>query len=256
MLLANRTVAEFVGRPPKGKTKKTFVYRIHELPDPDKMENFASFIRRFGYKLKTDGTKTDVSKGINSLIRQCTRKAGRELDRDSGDPCHAKGPVTPRRISVHYGLAFEYYTHFTSPIRRYPDMMVHRLLERYLAGGRSVIQKKYEDLCDHCSSMEQVAANAERASIKYKQVEFMQDKLGMVFDGVISGVTEWGLYVELNENKCEGLVPIRDLDDDYYEFDEKNYCLLGRRKKRQYRWRPITIKVAQANLERKQLDSN
>ena len=155
----------------------------------------------------------------------------------------------------HYGLAMDYYTHFTSPIRRYPDMMVHRLLERYLAGGRSVIQKKYEDLCDHCSSMEQVAANAERASIKYKQVEFMQDKLGMVFDGVISGVTEWGLYVELNENKCEGLVPIRDLDDDYYEFDEKNYCLLGRRKKRQYRLGdPITIKVAQANLERKQLD--
>ena len=241
MLLANRTVAEFVGRPPKGKTKKTFVYRIHELPDPDKMENFASFIRRFGYKLKTDGTKTDVSKGINSL-----------LDNVQGKPEENLIETVAIRAKQ---KAFEYYTHFTSPIRRYPDMMVHRLLERYLAGGRSVIQKKYEDLCDHCSSMEQVAANAERASIKYKQVEFMQDKLGMVFDGVISGVTEWGLYVELNENKCEGLVPIRDLDDDYYEFDEKNYCLLGRRKKRQYRLGdPITIKVAQANLERKQLD--
>ena len=254
MLLANRTVAEFVGRPPKGKTKKTFVYRIHELPDPDKMENFATFIRRFGYKLKTDGTKTDVSKGINSLLDNVQGKPEENLIETVAIRAMQKARYSTENIG-HYGLAFEYYTHFTSPIRRYPDMMVHRLLERYLAGGRSVIQKKYEDLCDHCSSMEQVAANAERASIKYKQVEFMQDKLGMVFDGVISGVTEWGLYVELNENKCEGLVPIRDLDDDYYEFDEKNYCLLGRRKKRQYRLGdPITIKVAQANLERKQLD--
>lgn len=155
----------------------------------------------------------------------------------------------------HYGLAFDYYTHFTSPIRRYPDMMVHRLLERYMQGGRSVVKKKYEELCEHCSSMEQVAANAERASVKYKQVEFMSDKLGQIFDGVISGVTEWGLYVELNENKCEGLVPMRDLDDDYYEFDEKNYCLIGRRNKHQYRLGdPVTIRVAQANLERKQLD--
>ena len=252
MLLANRTVAEFVGRPPKGKTKKTFVYRI--LPDPDKMENFASFIRRFGYKLKTDGTKTDVSKGINSLLDNVQGKPEENLIETVAIRAMQKARYSTENIG-HYGLAFEYYTHFTSPIRRYPDMMVHRLLERYLAGGRSVIQKKYEDLCDHCSNMEQVAANAERASIKYKQVEFMQDKLGMVFDGVISGVTEWGLYVELNENKCEGLVPIRDLDDDYYEFDEKNYCLLGRRKKRQYRLGdPITIKVAQANLERKQLD--
>ena len=254
MLLANRTVAEFVGRPPKGKTKKTFVYRIHELPDPDKMENFASFIRRFGYKLKTDGTKTDVSKGINSLLDNVQGKPEENLIETVAIRAMQKARYSTENIG-HYGLAFEYYTHFTSPIRRYPDMMVHRLLERYLAGGRSVIQKKYEDLCDHCSNMEQVAANAERASIKYKQVEFMQDKLGMVFDGVISGVTEWGLYVELNENKCEGLVPIRDLDDDYYEFDEKNYCLLGRRKKRQYRLGDhITIKVAQANLERKQLD--
>ena len=254
MLLANRTVAEFVGRPPKGKTKKTFVYRIHELPDPDKMENFASFIRRFGYKLKTDGTKTDVSKGINSLLDNVQGKPEENLIETVAIRAMQKARYSTENIG-HYGLAFEYYTHFTSPIRRYPDMMVHRLLERYLAGGRSVIQKKYEDLCDHCSNMEQVAANAERASIKYKQVEFMQDKLGMVFDGVISGVTEWGLYVELNENKCEGLVPIRDLDDDYYEFDEKNYCLLGRRKKRQYRLGdPITIKVAQATLERKQLD--
>lgn len=254
MLLANRTVAEFVGKTPKGKSKKTFVYRIHDLPDPDKMENFASFIRRFGYKLKTEGSKSDVSKGINKLLDQVQGKREENLIETVAIRAMAKAVYSTVNVG-HYGLAFDYYTHFTSPIRRYPDMLVHRLLERYLTGGRSVTQNKYEELCKHCSAMEQTAANAERASIKYKQVEFMSDKLGMVFDGVISGVTEWGLYVELNENKCEGLVPIRDLEGDYYEFDEKNYCLIGRRTKKRYQLGdPLAIKVVQANLERKQLD--
>ena len=253
MLLANQTVAEFIGKT-KNKTKKTFVYRIHEQPDPERLRDFSSFISRFGYKMRTEGSKTDISKNINKLLDSVQGKPEENLIETLAIRSMQKARYTTDNIG-HYGLAMDYYTHFTSPIRRYPDMMVHRLLERYQAGGRSVIKNKYEDYCKHCSDMESVAANAERASIKYKQVEFMKDKLGQVFDGVVSGVTEWGLYVELNENKCEGLIPIRDLDDDYYEFDEKNYCLLGRRTKRTYQLGDlITVKVAQANLERKQLD--
>ena len=254
MLLANRTVAEFVGKVPKNKKPKVFPYRIHDLPDPEKLDNLSQFIARFGYKLRTSGTKTDISKSINHLLDDIHGKKEENLIETVSIRAMQKARYSTHNIG-HYGLAFDYYTHFTSPIRRFPDMMVHRLLTKYMDGGRSVSETKYEDLCDHRSNMEQTAASAERASIKYKQVEFMGERLGQIYDGVISGVTEWGLYVELNENKCEGMVPIRDLDDDYYEFDEKNYCLRGRRKNRIYSLGDeITIKVARANLEKKQLD--
>ena len=255
MLLANRTVAERIGKVPRGQKAKVFPYRIHDLPDPEKLDNLAQFIARFGYKLRTTGTKSDVSKSINRLLDDVQGRKEENLIETISIRAMQKARYSTHNIG-HYGLAFDYYTHFTSPIRRYPDLLVHRLLTKYLdEGGRTVSEKKYEALCDHCSNMEQLSATAERASVKYKQVEFLSERLGQVFDGVISGITEWGLYVELNSNKCEGLVPIRDLDDDYYEFDEKNYCLRGRRTNHTYSLGDaITIRVARANLEKKQLD--
>ena len=254
MLLANKTVAEKIGSVKKGGKAKVLPYRIHDLPDPEKLANLSQFIARFGYKVRTTGSKTDISKSINHLLSDIQGKKEENLIETVSIRAMQKARYSTHNIG-HYGLAFEYYTHFTSPIRRYPDMLVHRLVSKYLDGGRSAMESKYEALCEHSSSMEQIAANAERASIKYKQVEFMSEHVGQVYDGVISGVTEWGLYVELNENKCEGLVPVRDLDDDYYEFDVKNYCLRGRRKNQVFSLGDaITIKVARANLEKKQLD--
>jgi ribonuclease R len=254
MLLANKTVAKFVGAPQPRKKPKAFVYRVHDMPDPGKLSDLAALSRTFGYKLRTSGDPKDVNSSLNKMLADIKGKGEENFLSTLAVRSMAKAIYTTTNIG-HYGLGFDYYTHFTSPIRRYPDMMVHRLLERYLHGGRSVTIDKLEELCKHSSNMEQLAASAERASIKYKQVEFMKDHLGEVYEGLISGVTEWGLFVEINDNKCEGLVPMRDLADDYYDFDEKNYCLVGRRHNNRYRLGDkIKVQVARANLDKKQLD--
>ncbi len=255
MLLANRTVAAFVGKnKDKRKKAKAFVYRVHDQPDAQRLADLAAIARNFGYKVKSAGTPREINRSINKMLTEVKGRGEENYLATLAIRSMAKAVYSTENIG-HYGLGFEYYTHFTSPIRRYPDMMVHRLLERYMAGGRSVNVQKLEDQCKHSSEMEQLAANAERASIKYKQVEYMQDHLGETFSGIISGVTEWGLYVELNDNLCEGLVPMRDLADDFYDFDEKNHCLVGRRHNNRYRLGDnVDIRVARTDLEKKQLD--
>lgn len=254
MLLANRTVAAAIGRPEGKRKAKAFVYRIHDMPDPGKLADLSKIARTFGYKVKETGSSRQVNRSINQMLVAVKGRGEENFLSTLAIRSMAKAVYTTTNVG-HYGLGFDYYTHFTSPIRRYPDMMVHRLLERYLAGGRSVNLQKLEDLCKHSSDMEQLAANAERASIKYKQVEYMADHMGEVYEGVISGVTEWGLFVEISDNKCEGLVPVRDLADDYYDFDESNYCLVGRRRGVRYRLGDaIRVKVARAALDKKQLD--
>ena len=254
MLLANRTVAESIGKVKKGTKAKTLPYRVHDQPDPTKLETLREFVVKFGYKLKTAGTKGAISKSLNALMDGCQGKKEQKLIETVALRAMMKAKYSTHNIG-HYGLAFDYYTHFTSPIRRYPDTMVHRLLTKYQDGARSANQEKYEELCEHCSDMEQVAQQAERDSIKYKMVEFMGDKVGETYDAHISGIQSYGIYCEIDENHCEGMVPMRDLDDDYYDFDERNYCLVGRRHHHKYQLGdPIRIKVARANLEKRQLD--
>lgn len=257
MLMANKRVAELIATNELEKNKKsepkTFVYRIHDVPDTDKFEAFAKFVRKFGLDANPE-PKESLSQALNRLLKSVKGRSEQNIVETLAVRTMAKAVYSTRNIG-HYGLAFRHYSHFTSPIRRYPDMMAHRLLQRYMDGDKSVPADKYEEMCEHCSEMEQRAADAERASIKYKQVEFLKDRVGEVFDGVISGVSEWGVYVELVDSKCEGLIPVRELDDDYYTFDEENYMLVGRRYKRKFQLGDaVKIQVLKANLEKRQLD--
>ena len=264
MLLANRKVAEFVGKKKKGKeqiqkkedpkeSQRPFVYRIHDKPNPDKLQNFSEFVAKFGYKLNVKNINT-VADSMNNLLKEVNEKKESGMIEMLAIRTMAKAVYTTKNIG-HYGLGFDYYTHFTSPIRRYPDVMVHRLLQHYLDGGKNPDIDKLEEQCKHSSDMEKLAADAERASIKYKQVQYLTDKIGEEFDGVISGVTEWGIFVEIIENHCEGMVRLRELRDDNYYFDEDNYCLRGRKSGRVLTLGDtVRIEIKRADLVKKQLD--
>ncbi|MET1056228.1 MAG: ribonuclease R [Pedobacter sp.] len=253
MLLANKKVAEFVAKKGKGKQKYTFVYRSHDSPNLENLGNFALFAARFGYKINMKSDK-DIAKSLNFLMEDVEGKKEQNVLTQLAIRSMAKAVYTTKKTS-HYGLAFDHYTHFTSPIRRYPDVMVHRLLAAYLNGERSASEDEYETASSHSSAMEKRAADAERASIKYKQVEYLEENVGKLFMGIISGVTEWGMYVELIENKCEGMIRLKDIADDFYVLDEKNYCIVGQRKKKKYQLGDeVKVKVKKVDLSKRQID--
>jgi ribonuclease R len=252
MLLANRGVATFVHTMKKGADKNTFVYRTHDLPDPEKVLDFAKFATQFGHKLNVDDKA--ISKSLNKLMDAIEGKPEQNVLQSLAVRTMAKAKYTTE-AKGHFGLAFEHYTHFTSPIRRYPDMMVHRLLQHYLDGGKSVNKKEYEEKCIHASEREKRAADAERASIKYKQVEFMSMAENKIYAGIISGVTDFGIFVEIVETKCEGMVRLADMKDDFYEFDERNYRVIGRRRKKTYRLGDtIDVRVKKTDVDRRLID--
>lgn len=253
MLLANKKVAEFIAKKGKGKQKLTFVYRTHDTPKEDALLSFSQFAHKFGYKIDISSGR-ETARSLNFLMADVEGKKEQNVLTQLAIRSMAKAVYTTKKHS-HYGLAFDFYTHFTSPIRRYPDVMVHRLLELYLAGGKSANEEEYEKLSLHSSLMEKKAADAERASVKYKQAEYLQNNIGQKFSGIISGLTEWGMYVEIIENKCEGMVRLRDLTDDFYVLDEKNYCIIGQRRKKKYQLGDeVSIIVKKVDLGKRQID--
>ena len=253
MLLANKRVAEFIGKKKSREKPKTFIYRIHDTPSPEKLNTFVQFLGKLGYSLKINSQES-LAKSFNNLFKQIAGKGEENMIETIAIRTMAKAEYSTENIG-HYGLAFQYYSHFTSPIRRYPDLMVHRLLEHYLEGGNSASKTVYEDKCVHCSLMERSAIEAERESIKYKQAEFLLDKIGQEFEGLISGVSKWGIYVEIIGNKCEGMVRLQDLKDDFYYLDEDNYQVIGSRYGQQYKLGDqVRIKVKKIDLQKKQMD--
>jgi len=253
MLLANRKVAELIGKKKNRDKAKTFIYRVHDSPSPEKLNTFIEFLGKLGYSLKINSQES-LAKSFNDLFKQIAGKGEENMIETIAIRTMAKAEYSTDNIG-HYGLAFQHYSHFTSPIRRYPDLMVHRLLEHYLEGGSSVSQVVYEDKCVHCSLMERSAIKAERESVKYKQAEYLLDKIGQEFEGLISGVSKWGIYVEIVGNKCEGMVRLQDLQDDFYYLDEDNYQVIGSRHGQQYKLGDqVRIKVKKIDLNRKQMD--
>jgi ribonuclease R len=253
MLLANRKVAGLIGKKEGRQKPKTFVYRVHDTPSPEKLNTFIQFLGKIGYSLNISSQES-LAKSFNKLFKDIAGKGEEHMIESIAIRTMAKAAYSTDNIG-HYGLAFKYYTHFTSPIRRYPDLMVHRLLDHYLNGGAPASKNVYEEKCEHCSLMERNAIEAERDSIKYKQAEFLLDKIGQEFEGLISGVSKWGIYVEIKSNKCEGMIRLQDLKDDFYYLDEDNYQVIGSRNGYQYKLGDnVRVRVKKIDLSRKQID--